>query len=277
MAFIDSILFLLGFGILAYILVWLFFKFPDKSSGNTGELSTIDKDLVKIKEEANIHRLKPFILALSLFVVSIYIFKLITYQEKREFVVIEKAKRTYHTDGTELEVPDVDIPDPEPPKPEVVFTPKVVANNVEIKAPDNKPLLEDELFPDDDNDLKDKPKEKDETPKGPIFVANPQVIASFNKGGDAGLDDAMILSLEAEMSKLEPGMYVIPLVFNVEVDGSISKVVLAPDAEVENMQVAKLVMGALKKLGRVGAFTPGSNDGQPVSSPIEKPFIIQIE
>ena len=158
MEFKYLILSFLGLGLLAYLLVWVFFKFPD-TSGAT-ELSQIDKDLLKTKQQADIHRSKPFIFALSLFLVSFYVYYIITYKTETEFVVIKKAKRIEHDDGDEIEILEIDIPEPEPPKPEVVMTPKVVDNETKIEEIIKEDIpLEDDLFNDDDlGDLKEEKK-----------------------------------------------------------------------------------------------------------------------
>lgn len=276
MAFIKSIILLLVLAGLAYALVWFYYKSLSQKKDST--LSELDKDLLKINESANIHRSRGLILVLAFFIVGVYTFKLITHED--EIIHIIEPPKTApvgNTVANEIDNKLLEIPDPEPQKQEVVFTPKVVSNNTEIK---NEPVTAEEEEEEEENEPGLKPKTEEKTSKEApknVVVDNPTVLPKYINGGEPGLESKLFKLLEGDISKLDPGFYAVPLEFVVEVNGAVTGVRIAPDEEVENQKIADLVIKAFKNIGIAGAFSPGNNDGQTVRVRMQKPFFIEIQ
>jgi hypothetical protein len=274
MAFIYSILILLALSLVAYGLVWLYFKYPEtKKEALTG----LDKDLLKTNKTADVHGVRGVILAIAFCVVSIYTYNLLSYEEVTIHEIKEKSKAPVaHEASNEIDDIHMEIPDEQPEKKEIVFTPKPVSNNTVIK---NDPIKgeEDDDF-DEDDDLKaDKPKEEEVKPSANKIIENPTVLPQYVNGGEVGLDNKMVMMLQNDMSRFDPGFYAVPLEFVIEINGSVSGVKLVPGEEIESKEIANLVIKAFIKMGAAGAFTPGNNDGQLVRVRMQKPFFVEIQ
>lgn len=274
MGLVYSIIYLLLLSAAALGLVWLlFYKLPSNEAKT--ELSVLDKDLVKVHDHILVHKHRKYIFAVALFAVSVFVFKLITYKEIIEHKIVKAKKPVSEIVGEELDIPPVDIPEPEPPKPQVVFTPKVVENNIEVKPKvDSLPKALD-LFDDDDDD-DDPPEEKKKEVVKVILTDNPGVLPEYVNGGEVGLDNAMTLALQDALGNYDAGFYPIPLQFIVETNGRVSNVKIEPgsEGEVVDMGMANLVM---KQFQKIAVFTPGSKDGQVVRVRMSKPFFFDIE
>ena len=273
MGLVYSIIYLLALSVGALALVWLlFYKLP--SNKKTKELSALDKDLTKIQEHVVVHNYRTYIFAVALFAVSIFVFKLITYKEMVLHEIVKPKPPKMINDGDEIELPPIDIPDPEPPMKEIVLTPKVVPNETIIEeVKDTTAESLDEFF-DEEEEEEMEEEEKEEGP--PPIYGQTEVVAEFLNGGDGGLENTIILLLESKLPNYDPGFYPIPLEFVVELNGSISQVYIEPgrEGEIENMEIAKLVMQALRSAGK---WKPGMQDGQPVRTRMQRPFFIDIQ
>ena len=190
-----------------------------------------------------------------------------------EHIVVKPKKPVSQPVGEELDIPPVEIPEPEPPKPQVVFTPKVVENDVVVQEKvDTVPEALD-LF--DDGDDEDPPPEEKKEEVKVILTDNPGVLPEYVNGGDVGLDNAITLALEDKLSTYDAGFYPVPLRFIVELNGRVSNVQIEPGSEgdIVDMGMAQLV---IKEFKRVAVFTPGSKDGQKVRTIMTKPFFFDI-
>ena len=270
----NSIILLLILTAAALGIVWLlFYKLYEKSTDNK---SDIDKDLIKIKEHVRVDNHRGYIFGIAIFVVSIFIWKLVLSKKEIIHEVAQKKKPTFVNDIDEVELPPIDIPEPEPPKPQVVLTPKVVPDDVvlEVKK-DTIKEVPDDFFDDEDEDEDPLPPEEKKEGPPPIY-GQTEVGAEFLNGGDGGLENTIILLLESKLPNFDPGFYPIPLEFVVELNGKVSSVYIEPgrEGEIENMEIAKLVMGALKNAGK---WTPGMQDGQYVRTRMQRPFFIDIQ
>ena len=273
MGLVYASIYLVVLSLLGLAAVWFFFfKMPNKAKPED-LCSPLDKDLIKTNASADIHRNRFYLLLLAFFIVSIYTYKLITYEEVILHEVIKKKKPRKAPDN-EVVVLETEIKDPEPPKPQIIKVPKVVTKKTPPPPKDSLPpiTMDDDFF--DDEDPEPEPEPETEQEAAPTITDVPGVMPEFLNGGEVGLDNTVILLLEDQIPQFPPGFYPVNIEFVVELNGTVSNVRLLDEDDIENMEIAKLVMNAFKRAGR---FAPGSKDGQDIRVIMNKMFFIEIE